>query len=160
MNTIHRGLYKLHIPKLNDIDFIYQTPNSYYSLEMGKLYLGSHFGVNHDYFRQYKIKSMLTIMEGSQFYKMNMQNRIKDLYKSKILSSNKHLTSLDYACDQWKGSSNFIDEQLQNTNIFVHCVFGKSRSPSTVSAYLIAKHKYTPKDAIQLIESKRNIIID
>lgn len=37
----------------------------------------------------------------------------------------------------WKEAGLFIDDNLRNSNVFVHCVYGKSRSPSTVAAYLI-----------------------
>ena len=63
---------------------------------------------------------MVTIMERSEIYKMNMQNRTKDLYGRKILSWNKHITwILDPVCDKRKVSFNFLDNQLDNINIFM-----------------------------------------
>jgi dual specificity MAP kinase phosphatase len=37
----------------------------------------------------------------------------------------------------------FIDNNLQKTNVLVHCVAGVSRSPAIVLAYMMKKHKLT-----------------
>jgi protein-tyrosine phosphatase len=39
----------------------------------------------------------------------------------------------------------FIDDNLQKTNVLVHCVAGVSRSPAIVIAYLIRKNNCTMK---------------
>ena len=49
-----------------------------------------------------------------------------------------------------------IQEKLSNNiPILVHCMAGQQRSPSIITAYLIAKHKVSLEDAIYFIRSKR-----
>ena len=43
-------------------------------------------------------------------------------------------------------------------NVLVHCVAGKSRSPSIVIGYLIAKKKMSFNEAFSLVKLKRSII--
>ena len=47
----------------------------------GNLYVGSHYGVHEDYIERYKIGSILTIMQHSEFYKYNLKNRLRILEK-------------------------------------------------------------------------------
>lgn len=44
------------------------------------------------------------------------------------------------------------------TNVLVHCVVGKSRSPSIVLGYLIAEKKMSFDEAFKLVKLKRPLI--
>lgn len=68
---------------------------------------------------------------------------------------------------------NIIDRETQDLSLYfeecndfiknakkvlVHCVAGKSRSPSIVIGYLIAEKKMSFKEAFNLVKSKRSIV--
>jgi len=55
-----------------------------------------------------------------------------------------------------KQAINFIDENIKNGKVLVHCHAGKSRSPALVFAYLISKG-YPPLNALKLIYLTRKI---
>lgn len=52
----------------------------------------------------------------------------------------------------------FIEHNIQKTNVLVHCVAGVSRSPAIVLAYLMRKYNLTLKDALIIVEAKRDYI--
>ena len=54
-------------------------------------------------------------------------------------------------------SKNISSAQKQN-KILIHCICGVSRSTTILLAYLIKKYKYTPKQALDLVKKKRNIV--
>ena len=55
---------------------------------------------------------------------------------------------------------NFITASLAQpeNKILVHCQKGVSRSASVVTAYIMAKEKICPEDALEIVLRKRNII--
>ena len=52
----------------------------------------------------------------------------------------------------------FINENIKEKKIFVHCNAGVSRSPSIIIAYLIKSFNYSFNYAYNFVKSKRNII--
>ena len=52
----------------------------------------------------------------------------------------------------------FIENNLQKTNVLVHCVAGVSRSPAVVLAYMMRKYNLTLREAWLVVDSKRNYI--
>lgn len=56
-------------------------------------------------------------------------------------------------------SSEFIKQAINNNGrVLVHCICGVSRSSTLVAAYLIKEYGFTPDQAIEFIQSKRNIV--
>lgn len=54
--------------------------------------------------------------------------------------------------------ANFIRDQIKNTNVFVHCYAGISRSASVVIAYMIKHLGYSLKEALRKCKSARPIV--
>ncbi|CAD8068556.1 unnamed protein product [Paramecium sonneborni] len=52
----------------------------------------------------------------------------------------------------------FIDENLQQGNVLVHCMAGVSRSACIVIAYIMKTKKMSFRDAFQFVKSKRTIV--
>jgi protein-tyrosine phosphatase len=48
-----------------------------------------------------------------------------------------------------------LDTNLPHRCVYVHCEQGISRAPTIVAAYLMQKHKWTVKQALEFIRSKR-----
>lgn len=55
---------------------------------------------------------------------------------------------------------NFV-QSFENTghSVYVHCKAGRTRSATLVGCYLMAKHKWSPEEAITFIRSKREHIL-
>lgn len=51
---------------------------------------------------------------------------------------------------QFEGSGN---------SVYIHCKAGRTRSATLVGCYLMQKHNWLPKDAVALIQSKRQHIL-
>lgn len=54
--------------------------------------------------------------------------------------------------------ANFIRDQIKNTNVFVHCYAGISRSASVVIAYMIKHLGYSLKEALRKCKNARPIV--
>ena len=54
--------------------------------------------------------------------------------------------------------ANFIRDQIKNTNVFVHCYAGISRSASIVIAYMIKHLGYSLKEALRKVKGARSIV--
>lgn len=52
----------------------------------------------------------------------------------------------------------FIEENLKNSNVLVHCQAGISRSPTIIIAYLMKKNKMTFLEALNHVFALRNEI--
>lgn len=57
-------------------------------------------------------------------------------------------------------TSKFIKNALNKGNVLIHCIAGKSRSPTIIISFLCKKEQYKLKDAIELVKSKRLIDIN
>jgi atypical dual specificity phosphatase len=45
------------------------------------------------------------------------------------------------------------------TSVYVHCKAGRTRSATLVGCYLIDKHRWEPKTAVEFMKSKRNHVL-
>jgi hypothetical protein len=53
----------------------------------------------------------------------------------------------------------FIDESLMDYGgLLVHCIVGRSRSPTVIISYLMKHHKMTLKEAYDHVKNKRDIV--
>jgi Dual specificity phosphatase, catalytic domain len=75
--------------------------------------------------------------------------------------NHKHLVVQDYTLlthKQLDESADWIAEQIAaGRSVYVHCRSGMGRSPQPIAAYMIKYLKMTPKEAADLIKSKREI---
>ena len=55
-----------------------------------------------------------------------------------------------------ESSLKFIEDNIKFTNVFVHCVVGRSRSASIVIAYVMQLHKWSFERSFAFCSSKRN----
>lgn len=63
-----------------------------------------------------------------------------------------------YICRSFRQVNEFIEKCLsENINILVHCMYGMSRSPTLVAAYLIKTKQLNRKDALHFIKERRYI---
>ena len=85
----------------------------------------------------------------------------------RTLSSGQHIDVLNIniedstktsIADYFDIGSNFIHDAMEkeNHNVLVHCVYGVSRSPTMVIAYLVEKHGYRLNAAFATIYNKAN----
>jgi hypothetical protein len=52
-------------------------------------------------------------------------------------------------------NSNVIDNEIKEGNIIiVHCLAGLQRSPTVITAYLMQKHDFKMKEAIEFLQTK------
>ena len=59
--------------------------------------------------------------------------------------------------EQMKEAYKYIKEN-NDKNIFVHCVFGKSRSASVIIFYIMNEQKIDFNSAKEIVKSKRDIV--
>ena len=52
----------------------------------------------------------------------------------------------------------YIDENIQTTNVFVHCMAGISRSATIVISYLMKKFGWSVEKAVEYVKTRRSII--
>jgi protein-tyrosine phosphatase len=52
-------------------------------------------------------------------------------------------------------SFQFIDKNIERTNVLVHCYSGVSRSAAIIAAYLIKKYSFTLKESIILLRNNK-----
>ncbi len=74
-------------------------------------------------------------------------------YTHKQLSLEDHTFML---ADQMSEAADFIHQQLQQGDVYVHCRAGVGRSATAIAAYLIKYEGKTVVEAINLIKSKRD----
>jgi protein-tyrosine phosphatase len=53
----------------------------------------------------------------------------------------------------------FIEKHIKNTNVFVHCMAGVSRSGAMVVAYIMKTRNWTLTNALSFVQSKRTFVM-
>lgn len=92
-------------------------------------------------------------------WKINDDN----IYIHKIIQSNEDIKKINNMLDTYKSKSmievayNFINNNISNGNILIHCMAGISRSVSMIAYYLMKKYHMTLVDAITIIRNNRSI---
>ena len=125
------------------------------------LYLGTYYdAMDLDWLKSHNITHIVNASMGSNYY----PERIK-YYKIDVYDDSKSNISIYF-----EKSSEFIDKAIcaggksemgkdyQVGNVLVHCMAGKSRSPTLVVAYLVSKKGMTLDEALQLVKQNRPII--
>lgn len=123
---------------------------------MNRIYLGNmNAAHNPEFFKKHNIKAVLNCSKDipNYFYK----NKDIEYMRIPIDDSLKEI-DFEKAYNFMPAAVEFIHKHvdLEKHNIFVHCAQGRQRSAIMLTAYLVAKHKMTPKQASKLILEKRH----
>lgn len=122
---------------------------------MNRIYLGN-VEAAHDpeFFKKRNIKAVLNCSKDipNYFYK----NKDVEYMRIPIDDSLKEI-DFEKAYNFMPAAVEFIHKHadLEKHNIFIHCWAGRQRSCIMLIAYLVAKHKMTPKQASRYIMDKR-----
>lgn len=113
------------------------------------LYLGSYYDAcNLSKLQNLEITHIVNVSNLSNCYPLNFNYFKIDIDDDSEEDINKYFTK----------TSRFIHNAiLKGSNVLVHCVAGKSRSPTLIIAYLIQKKHMTLENAIKLVKEKRTI---
>ncbi|XP_064652922.1 dual specificity protein phosphatase 3-like [Lineus longissimus] len=61
-------------------------------------------------------------------------------------------------CQHFEKTADFMQEALDSGGkVLVHCIMGRSRSPTLVLAYLMKKHGMTAEEALKTVKENRDI---
>jgi len=118
----------------------------------GGLYLGNFNAANDvPNLKKMKIKAVLTVANASY-----LSYNKSDIPNHKIIPAEDYesFNLLVYFDD----GIEFIEKNLENTNVLCHCLAGVSRSATLVIAYLMKTKRLTYLKALALTLSKRSII--
>lgn len=95
------------------------------------------------------IRAILSVSEDLISFDQNkfihLQFKLKDTIKTPI-------------CTIFDSTNQFIKENLEKTNVLVHCFQGKSRSATVVIAFFMEKNKWKFDEAFEFVKKKREII--
>lgn len=95
------------------------------------------------------ILAILTVSEDFVFFDQrdftHLQIKLKDTIKTPI-------------CTIFDSTNQFIKENLEKSNVLVHCFQGISRSATVVIAYLMEKNNWKYEEAFEFVKKKRKII--
>ena len=138
-----------------DMSPVYSPIALFSSLDhiIDNIYLGSSYNASdRDLLKENKIKNIInTTTNIPNFYE---QDNIK--YLNIEISDNGEES---YTREQLDRSYDFILNSLHDDeNIFIHCVFGRSRSVTIILYYLIKRYNYSIEEALNIIKSRRYCI--
>ena len=111
------------------------------------LYIGDWQDANNiENLKQHKIRRVINISELSIAYPELCKYLHIDITDDEDVNITQYFN---------KTSKFIYTALLRKQAVLVHCVAGRSRSPTIVIAFLMKKHKMTLTDAIRLVQSKR-----
>ncbi|CAD8097078.1 unnamed protein product [Paramecium sonneborni] len=121
--------------------------DSVFEIEGKKLYLGNINAANDQkYLKNHNIGAVLSIIDTSE---IKLDRSIIHLW---IAAEDREDVQIKMYFEQ---AANFIRDNLQHTNVLVHCYAGISRSSSLIIAYLIKYAGFSLKDSIIKLKSQR-----
>jgi hypothetical protein len=136
------------------------------SLRYFNLYSFSNFEAN-KIIKNIYLGSIDSVYDKENLQKFNIKNVISVLpefnapfpndFNYFIINAND--TTQTNLFDIFEETNNFIEESLNNDEaILIHCMMGRSRSVTILSAYIIKTFGFTPTKTIEFIKSIRPII--
>ncbi|EGR28016.1 hypothetical protein IMG5_184860 [Ichthyophthirius multifiliis] len=130
-------------------DMVYQIKPHNNEKKHGCLYLGGiKAACDLAFLKENNIKAVLTVQDCDELqYEQNTQ-----INHHKICASD--CSTYDIKKDFYE-SYEFINENLEKTNVLVHCFKGVSRSPTICIAYLMKKENIRCSEAYQEIKKHR-----
>jgi dual specificity phosphatase 12 len=124
---------------------------------MPRLYLGNFQAAkDREFFQQKNIKAVLNCTKAVDI--PNHFAHIKDIEYMRIpVDDSLKQKDFDLMYQYMPAAVEFIHKHVdvQKNNILIQCYAGRQRSAACVAAYLISKHKMTPREACKLILEKR-----
>jgi hypothetical protein len=117
------------------------------------IYLGS--AINASHYKTLKDRNIGLVInmthELSNYYPDNIEYYNLPLYDDNSQSIKKYLN------DSYEKITQF-QENNPESNIFIHCFMGASRSASVVAYYLMKKYSYTKDEALLYCKNKRDVV--
>ncbi|CAD8050482.1 unnamed protein product [Paramecium sonneborni] len=129
----------------------YTSPNKIIDsncVDKGNLFLGNKHSTAIQHLEQLQIGAILTVADDINISLPNRNHLIinaQDVPEYQI-------------CLHFKECFQFIEQNLQSTNVLVHCFQGASRSATIVAAYLMKIQKIQAKEALQKLKEIRKIV--
>ncbi|CAD8124840.1 unnamed protein product [Paramecium sonneborni] len=122
----------------------------YKNQRYGQLYLGNINAANDiKYLREHSINAIVAVIDTSE---IRIDPTMTRLW---IMAEDAENFDLYRYFDE---CANFIRDHIKNTNVFVHCYAGISRSASVVIAYMIKHLGYSLKEALRKVKGARSIV--
>ncbi|CAD8133902.1 unnamed protein product [Paramecium pentaurelia] len=128
----------------------YTSPNRIIDsecFEKGNLFLGNKHSTSIQHLEQLQIGAILTVADDIN---INLPNRNHLIIKAQDVPEYQ-------ICLHFNECLQFIEQNLQHTNVLVHCFYGASRSATIVVAYLMKTQKLKAQEALQRIKTIRKI---